>query len=88
MFTCLIFARGDKNVKVNVTEKEKTIVSLHSLSVGDGFLFDGFPHMVCESTIGHYKGFITAVNLRNASIVALPLMQRVQLTQINVEYTV
>lgn len=75
-------------MKVNVTEKEKTIVALHSLSVGDGFLFDGYPHMVCESTIGYYKGFITAVNLRNACIVALPLMQQVQLTQVNVEYTV
>lgn len=75
-------------MKVTVTEKEKTSVSLHSLSVGDGFLFDGFPHMVCESKVGYYKGFIQAVNLRNASIVALPLMQQVQLTQIFVEYTV
>lgn len=75
-------------MKVNVTGKEKTSVSLHSLSVGDGFLFDGFPHMVCESTLGYYKGYIQAVNLRNASIVALPLMQQVQLSQISVEYTV
>ncbi|UNI73647.1 hypothetical protein KP12_238 [Klebsiella phage KP12] len=75
-------------MKVNVTEKEKTSVALHSLSVGDGFLFDGYPHMVCESTIGYYKGFMQAVNLRNASIVALPLMQQVQPTNISVEYTV
>lgn len=74
-------------MKVTVTEKEKTSVSLHSLSVGEGFLFNGFPHMVCESSIGYYNGFIQAVNLLNASIVALPLMQQVQLTQISVEYT-
>ena len=75
-------------MKVNVIEKEKTSVSLHSLSVGEGFLFNRVPHMVCESSIGYYNGFIQAVNLRNASIVALPLMQQVQLTQISVEYTV
>ena len=74
-------------MKVNITEKEKTSVSLHSLSVGEGVLFNGFPHMVCESTLGYYMSFVTAVNLHNANIVALPLTQQVQLTQISVEYT-
>lgn len=75
-------------MKVNVTEKSKTVVTLSSLEPGDGFLFDGYPCIVGESLIGDYNGFVTAFNLRTAKIIAIPQGQQVQLSQINVAYTV
>lgn len=75
-------------MKVNVTQQNKTMVTLSSLEPGDGFIFDGYPCIVGESLIGNYNGFVTAFNLRNAKIIAIPQGQLVQLSQINVEYTV
>lgn len=75
-------------MKVKVTQQNKTTVTLSSLEPGDGFIFDGYPCIVGESLIGNYNGFVTAFNLRNAKIIAIPQGQQVQLSQINVEYTV
>lgn len=75
-------------MKVKVTQQNKTMVALSSLDPGEGFIFDGFPCIVGDSLIGNYNGFVTAFNLRNAKIIAVPEGQLVQLSQINVEYTV
>lgn len=75
-------------MKVKVTQQNKTMVTLCSLEPGDGFIFDGYPCIVGESLIGAYNGFVNAFDLRNAKIIAIPQLQQVQLTQINVEYTV
>ena len=72
---------------MKVKQKNKIMVALHSLSVGDGFLFNDFPHVVCESRLAHQKGLIPACNLTNAMLVAIPLMEQVQPIQIEVEYT-
>lgn len=75
-------------MKVNVTQNNKTMVTLSSLEPGDGFLFNGYPCVVGESRIGNCKGCVTAFNLRTSKIIAIPEGQRVKLAQINVEYTV
>ncbi|MBL5840963.1 hypothetical protein I4U30_22095 [Enterobacter asburiae] len=75
-------------MKVKVTQQNKTMVTLSSLDPGDGFIFDGYPCIVGESLIGNYNGFVTAFDLRNAKIIAIPELQQVQLSQISVEYTV
>lgn len=75
-------------MRVNVTEKNKTSVALRSLDPGDGFLFDGYPCIVGKSMIGEWQGCVTVFNLRNNEVTAIPGNQLVQLTQIEVEYTV
>lgn len=75
-------------MKVKVTQKNKTMVTLSSLEPGDGFIFDGYPCIVGESLIGTYNGFVPAFSLRDSKIITIPQGQQVQLSQINVEYTV
>uniref|UniRef100_A0AAU8GFD0 Uncharacterized protein n=1 Tax=Salmonella phage vB_SEnST11_KE23 TaxID=3161174 RepID=A0AAU8GFD0_9CAUD len=75
-------------MKVTVTEKNKTCVAVRSLDIGDGFIYCGQPHIVGKSTLGDYRGYVTAFNLRTSELVTIPQMEQVQLSQINVEYTV
>lgn len=76
-------------MKVNVTQKNKVRTIIGELEPGDGFLFDGYPYLVCENgLLVNYKGYVPAVCLRTARIVTLRFETEVQLTQINVEYTV
>ncbi|AFU63787.1 hypothetical protein [Salmonella phage SSE121] len=75
-------------MKVTVTEKNKTCVAARSLDIGDGFIYCGQPHIVGESTMGDFRGFVTAFNLRTSKFVAIPQSEEVQLSQINVEYTI
>lgn len=74
-------------MKVNVTQQNRAMVALSSLEPGDGFIFDGYPCIVGDPLID-YNGFVTAFNLRNAKIISIPEALSVQLSQINVEYTV
>lgn len=74
-------------MKVNVTQQNRTMVSISALDPGDGFIFDGYPCIVGDP-LESYNGFVIAFNLRNAKITAIPEGYMVQLTQINVEYTV
>lgn len=75
-------------MKVNVTQKNKVRAIIGELEPGDGFLFDGYPHLVCENgLLVNYKGYVPAVCLRTARIVTIRFETEVQLTQINVEYT-
>lgn len=76
-------------MKVNVTQKNKTRAIIGELEPGDGFLFDGYPYLVCENgLLVNYKGYVPAVCLSNARIVTIRFETEVQLTQIDVEYTV
>lgn len=74
-------------MKVNVTQQNRTMVTISSLEPGDGFILDGYPCIVGEPLID-YNGFVTAFSLRDAKIIAIPQLKQVQLSQINVEYTV
>uniref|UniRef100_A0AAU8GFG3 Uncharacterized protein n=1 Tax=Salmonella phage vB_SEnST11_KE22 TaxID=3161173 RepID=A0AAU8GFG3_9CAUD len=75
-------------MKVTVTEKNKTCVAVRSLDIGDGFIFGGQPHIIGKSIVEPWHGFVTAFNLRTSEFVAIPQMEQVQLSQINVEYTI
>lgn len=76
-------------MKINVTQKNKTRAIIGELEPGNGFLLDGYPYLVCENgLLVNYKGYVPAVCLCNARIVTLRSETEVQLTQIDVEYTV
>lgn len=75
-------------MKVKVTQKNKTKAIIGELEPGDGFLFDGYPYLVCETGLINYTGYVPAVCLRNAKIVTIRAETEVQLSQIDVEYTV
>lgn len=76
-------------MKVNVTQKNKTRAIIGELEPGDGFLFDGYPYMVCDNgLLVNYNGYVAAVCLRDAKLVTIRKEMEVQLTQIDVEYTV
>lgn len=75
-------------MKVKVSQKNKTKATIGDLEPGEGFLFDGYPYLVCETGLINYTGHVPAVCLRNAKIVTIRKETEVQLTEINIEYTV
>lgn len=74
-------------MKVNVTQQNRSMVTLSSLEPGDGFIFDGYPCIVADP-LESYNRFVTAFNLRSSKIIAIPEAFMVQLSDISVEYTV
>lgn len=76
-------------MKVNVTQKNAVKVSVGSLDPGEGFVFEGKPYMAAKSELGlNYTGFALVFNLRTANFTTMPGNWQVQLSQIDVEYTI
>jgi len=75
-------------MKVNVTQKSKTTVILNSLEPGDGFLFDGCPHIVGRASPWDIPNTVVAFDLGRSLVVFFHRYEQVQVTQINVEHTV
>lgn len=74
-------------MKVNVTQTNKTMVSLHSLEPGEGFLSpnDGYPCIVTDTE--YAARAVSAFNLVTFKICGFHEMQQVQISEISVEYT-